>query len=79
MTKYFKIEIVSVNLTLNKTAFMAKKIKHKEQFLNFNLVVFGGTGDLALRKIYPALYQRYIDGQLNCKYNIISIIYGHIT
>ena len=53
MTKYFKIEIVSVNLTLNKTAFMAKKIKHKEQFQNFNLVVFGGTGDLALRKIYP--------------------------
>jgi glucose-6-phosphate 1-dehydrogenase len=52
---------------------MAKKIKHKEQFLNFNLVVFGGTGDLALRKIYPALYQRYIDGQLNCKYNIIAI------
>lgn len=73
MTKYFKIEIVSVNLTLNKTAFMAKKIKHKEQFQNFNLVVFGGTGDLALRKIYPALYQRYIDGQLNCKYNIIAI------
>ncbi|MDB4606738.1 glucose-6-phosphate dehydrogenase (NADP(+)), partial [Crocinitomicaceae bacterium] len=52
---------------------MAKKQKHTEQFQNFNIVVFGGTGDLALRKIYPALYHRYIDGQLNCKYNIIAI------
>jgi len=52
---------------------MAKKQKHTEQFKNFNLVVFGGTGDLALRKILPALYHRYIDGQLLCEYNIIAI------
>ena len=52
---------------------MAKARKHTEQFKNFNLVVFGGTGDLALRKIYPALYQRFIDGQLNCEYNIIAV------
>ena len=52
---------------------MAKARKHKEKFKNFNLVVFGGTGDLAYRKIYPALYQRFIDNQLNCNYNIISV------
>ena len=36
---------------------MAKARKHKEKFKNFNLVVFGGTGDLAYRKISPALYR----------------------
>jgi glucose-6-phosphate 1-dehydrogenase len=30
----------------------------------FDLVVFGGTGDLAYRKLYPALLHRYLDGQL---------------
>jgi glucose-6-phosphate 1-dehydrogenase len=30
----------------------------------FDLVVFGGTGDLARRKLYPALFRRFLDGQL---------------
>ena len=30
----------------------------------FDLVIFGGTGDLALRKLLPALYHRDRDGQL---------------
>ncbi len=30
----------------------------------FDLVVFGGSGDLAYRKLLPALYQRHRDGQL---------------
>jgi len=30
----------------------------------FDYVVFGGTGDLSLRKLFPALYQRDRDGQL---------------
>ncbi|MDE2017415.1 MAG: glucose-6-phosphate dehydrogenase [Hyphomicrobiales bacterium] len=30
----------------------------------FDLVVFGGTGDLARRKLYPALLRRDLDGQL---------------
>ena len=30
----------------------------------FDLVVFGGTGDLARRKILPALFRRYCAGQL---------------
>ncbi len=30
----------------------------------FDLVIFGGTGDLARRKILPSLYRRYRDGQM---------------
>jgi glucose-6-phosphate 1-dehydrogenase len=30
----------------------------------FDLVIFGGTGDLAVRKLLPALYHRFIDGQI---------------
>ena len=30
----------------------------------FDLVIFGGTGDLALRKLLPALFQRFADGQI---------------
>ncbi len=52
------------------------KTNHKmpmEYFNDFNLIVFGGIGDLAIRKIFPALYHRYADNQLNCAYNIIAI------
>ena len=30
----------------------------------FDLVIFGGTGDLARRKILPALFRRYCAGQM---------------
>ncbi len=30
----------------------------------FDLVVFGATGDLAVRKLIPALYHRFADGQI---------------
>mgnify|MGYP001824448314 CR=1 FL=1 len=30
----------------------------------FDLVIFGGTGDLARRKILPGLFRRYCDGQV---------------
>lgn len=31
---------------------------------DFDLVIFGATGDLAHRKILPGLYRRYVDGQI---------------
>ncbi|HLQ14038.1 MAG TPA: glucose-6-phosphate dehydrogenase [Steroidobacteraceae bacterium] len=31
----------------------------------FDFVLFGGTGDLAMRKLIPALYQRFVDGQFD--------------
>ena len=44
-----------------------------ERFQSFNIVVFGGDGDLAIRKIYPALFHRELDGQINIDYNIVGI------
>lgn len=39
----------------------------------FNAVIFGGDGDLAMRKIYPALFHRFVDKQLNVDFNIYAI------
>ena len=33
-------------------------------------VIFGGAGDLATRKILPALFWRFLDGQINEGFNI---------
>ena len=38
----------------------------------FDLVVFGGTGDLARRKLLPALYHRLHDGQMPPQARIIG-------
>src|SRR5688572_9200705 len=43
--------------------------------LNVNptiVVIFGGTGDLNLRKLAPALYNLYTDGYMPEKYAIIG-------
>lgn len=47
--------------------------KRKEEFDPFNLIVFGGDGDLALRKIYPALFHRFVDGQFTIPFHIVAI------
>jgi len=39
----------------------------------FDYVVFGGTGDLARRKLMPALYHRDLDGQLPPSARIIAV------
>ena len=39
----------------------------------FDLVIWGGVGDLALRKLMPALYHRDRDGQLPAGCRIISL------
>lgn len=38
-----------------------------------DVVIFGGTGDLALRKLLPALYLRHRDGQLTSGTRIIAV------
>ncbi len=38
----------------------------------FDLIIFGGTGDLARRKIIPGLYRRYLAGQLPSTARIIG-------
>ena len=39
----------------------------------FDYVVFGATGDLARRKLLPALYRRFVDGQFDGRSRIIGV------
>ena len=39
----------------------------------FDIVVFGGTGDLAYRKLFPSLYFRDLDGQLSNPTRIVGL------
>ncbi|MEX6626478.1 glucose-6-phosphate dehydrogenase [Tenacibaculum salmonis] len=50
---------------------MSKKDKMLEAF---NFVIFGGDGDLAMRKIYPALFCRFTEQQIGGNFNIVVII-----
>ena len=45
----------------------------------FDLIIFGGTGDLAMRKLLPALYHRDRDGQLSDDSRIIAASRGDLT
>ncbi|ETP67337.1 hypothetical protein G159_19525 [Planococcus glaciei CHR43] len=40
---------------------------------DMTLVLFGATGDLAKRKLFPALYNLYLDGKLPAKLSIIGL------
>ncbi len=42
----------------------------------FDLVIFGGTGDLARRKLLPALYHRWLDGQIPAASRIVGSARG---
>ncbi len=39
----------------------------------FDLIIFGGTGDLAMRKILPGLYHRHCDGQLPPESRVVGV------
>ena len=39
----------------------------------FDIVIFGGTGDLSKRKLIPALFHRYLDGQIDKSCKIIGV------
>ena len=45
----------------------------------FDLVLFGGTGDLALRKLLPALYFRHHEDQLPQEGRIVCVARGDLT
>ncbi|MGB5256457.1 MAG: glucose-6-phosphate dehydrogenase [Woeseiaceae bacterium] len=45
----------------------------------FDLIIFGGTGDLAMRKLLPALYHRDRDGQVTRESRIIAASRGSLT
>lgn len=45
----------------------------------FDCVVFGATGDLTLRKLLPALYYRFRDGQMPSQSRIIGAARSHLS
>lgn len=47
-------------------------IQH-QQMDDFDLIVFGGDGDLSFRKIYPALYYRLLEKQINKRSRILAV------
>ena len=40
---------------------------------NFDMVIFGATGDLAMRKLLPCLYQAHAAGLLHPKGRILGV------
>ncbi|MFK7786955.1 MAG: glucose-6-phosphate dehydrogenase [Crocinitomicaceae bacterium] len=48
-------------------------IKRPKIIKPFNAVIFGGDGDLAFRKIYPALFHRFVAKQLEMDHDIFAI------
>lgn len=52
---------------------MSQIQKLSNNILPFNIVVFGGDGDLAVRKIFPALFHRFVDKQLDVPFHIYAI------
>jgi glucose-6-phosphate 1-dehydrogenase len=45
----------------------------------FDLVIFGGTGDLSQRKLLPALYHRDLDGQFSDDSRIFAVSRGDMA
>ena len=45
----------------------------------FDCIVFGATGDLTLRKLLPALYYRFRDGQMPAESRIIGAARSVLT
>ncbi|WP_299758343.1 glucose-6-phosphate dehydrogenase [uncultured Boseongicola sp.] len=46
---------------------------------DFDLVIFGGTGDLARRKILPGLFRRFCSGQMPAQSRIIGAARSDLT
>jgi len=45
----------------------------------FDLILFGGTGDLAMRKLLPALYRRHFAGQFTPGSRIVGVARGALS
>jgi len=52
---------------------------HDTSLQEFDLIFFGGTGDLAMRKLLPALYNRFRDSKSTQGWRIIGIARQEMT
>ena len=44
-----------------------------------DFIIFGGSGDLSVRKIFPALFWRFLHGQITENFRLISCMRTVIT
>ncbi len=52
---------------------LRKEQKMSQKLNNFDMVIFGATGDLAMRKLLPCLYQAHAAGLLHPKGRILGV------
>ncbi len=45
----------------------------------FDMLLFGGTGDLVTRKLLPALYRRFVAGQVSAESRIFGVARSNLT
>ena len=45
----------------------------------FDMLLFGGTGDLVTRKLLPALYRRFVAGQISAESRIFGVARSNLT
>jgi glucose-6-phosphate 1-dehydrogenase len=60
-------------LTLQKKFMPPCDIEQEEDINPFTLVIFGGAGDLSLRKLLPGLYHLFTEGRLPDSFHILSL------
>ena len=58
---------------------MNNNIPETAQLIPSDFVIIGGSGDLSVRKIIPALFWRFLDNQINNKYRIIICVRSKIN
>ena len=52
---------------------------HQTEALSFDFVIVGATGDLTMRKLLPAFYQRFRHGQIAATTKIIGVARSDLT
>ncbi len=67
---------MALNLKTNPLRAGLAKSRNPEPCI---IVIFGGTGDLAMRKLLPALYQLYIEDNLPRTFGIVSYASADMT
>ena len=58
---------------------MAEMMPQSALVPDSDYIIFGGTGDLALRKIFPALFWRYLDGQVTSSFRLVVAARQQLT
>ncbi|MFT5503497.1 MAG: glucose-6-phosphate 1-dehydrogenase [Gammaproteobacteria bacterium] len=56
-----------------------KNLSHRPVNAAFDFVLFGGTGDLAMRKLLPSMYYHHCDGLLSEQGRIIAVARSKLT